>query len=170
MHHLGFQPSSFSQLGQNKRQKIHQQTFKSKGRHSVVSLSFTALEIFNFLHFLHCSDISRHFKEVHWILHFVKYFDIFECQVINATSHDNFTESVLLYHPKPSHHGHSLTCTATNHDVRQRNSMVDRVKLEIYCELLNGPQIALVWTFCKNLICRRQLPAAPRYCLASFGR
>ena len=135
MHNLGFQPSSLSQLGQNKWQKIQQQTLKSKARSELHCCG--NIHLLQFLHCLEIFNISRKFIEHYTFIHFVKYFDIFiylKCQVINETSHDNFTESLLLYHPKPSHHGHSLTCTATNHDVRQRNSMEDRVKLEIYCE------------------------------------
>ena len=54
--------------------------------------------------------------------------------MINETSHANFTESVMLYHPKPGHHGHKLSCTATNEHIIQNNVLEDSVQLEIFCK------------------------------------
>ena len=53
---------------------------------------------------------------------------------MNETSHDNFTESVMLYHPKPSHHGHNLVCTATNDHTPDNNVIQDKINLEIFCK------------------------------------
>jgi len=53
-------------------------------------------------------------------------------KVVNETSHDNFTESVMLYHPKPSHHGHSLSCSAANENIVANNVIEDKIKLEIF--------------------------------------
>ena len=55
-------------------------------------------------------------------------------KVINESRHDNYTESVMMYHPKPGHHGHSLSCTATNEHILANNALVDNTKLEIFCE------------------------------------
>ena len=54
--------------------------------------------------------------------------------MINETSHANFTESVMLYHPKPGHHGHKLSCTATNEHIIQNNVLEDSLQLEIFCK------------------------------------
>ena len=57
-------------------------------------------------------------------------------KVINESRHDNYTESVMMYHPKPGHHGHSLSCTATNDHILSNNALVDNIKLEIFCKSL----------------------------------
>ena len=55
-------------------------------------------------------------------------------QVVNETTLWNFTESVLLYHPRPSHHGHMLTCSAVNSHIKIEETKEDRIKLEIFCK------------------------------------
>ena len=70
-------------------------------------------------------------------------------QVVNESQHDNFTESVVLYHPRyldiyististslsrPGHHGHSLTCSATSPELPGHTVLEDSLSLEIFCE------------------------------------
>ena len=78
-------------------------------------------------------------------------------QVVNESQHDNFTESVVLYHPRylhiyistisiylhiyniytlprPGHHGHSLTCSATSPELPGHHVLEDSLSLEIFCE------------------------------------
>ena len=55
-------------------------------------------------------------------------------QVVNETIVGNYTESLLLYHPRPGHHGHILSCTATNNNIKKDITREDRIKLQIFCK------------------------------------
>ena len=69
-------------------------------------------------------------------------------KVINESRHDNYTESVMMYHPKPGHHGHSLSCTATNEHILNNNALVDNIKLEIFCKSIYFSKLAIVVCSC----------------------
>ena len=69
-------------------------------------------------------------------------------KVINESRHDNYTESVMMYHPKPGHHGHSLSCTATNEHILNNNALVDNIKLEIFCKSIYFSKLAIVLCSC----------------------
>jgi len=52
--------------------------------------------------------------------------------VINETTRWNFTESVMLYRPRPAHHGQSLQCSASNELTSRENSQQDSTTLEVF--------------------------------------